>query len=92
MREDVQRQLELCLTDMLVNLYNSKEQSVYGTHIARTPPPALIGLPGRLRSLLLRAAAALRARPLAAVAISLATLLGVALRLGVRGGRSARRM
>lgn len=29
MREDVQRQLELCLTDMLVNLYNSKEQSVY---------------------------------------------------------------
>ena len=29
MRDDVQRQLELCLTDMLVNLYNSKEQSDY---------------------------------------------------------------
>ena len=29
MREDVQKQLELCLTDMLVNLYNSKEQSAY---------------------------------------------------------------
>jgi len=29
MRDDVQRQLELCLTDMLVNLYNSKEQTVY---------------------------------------------------------------
>lgn len=28
-RQEVQRQLELCLTDMLVNLYNSKEQSVY---------------------------------------------------------------
>lgn len=29
MRDDVQNQLKLCLTDMLVNLYNSKEQSVY---------------------------------------------------------------
>lgn len=25
MRDDVQKQLELCLTDMLVNLYNSKD-------------------------------------------------------------------
>jgi hypothetical protein len=29
LKEEVQRQLELCLTDTLVNLYNSKEQSVY---------------------------------------------------------------
>ena len=29
MRDEVQKQLENSLTDMLVNLYNSKEQSVY---------------------------------------------------------------
>ena len=29
MRDDVQKQLELCLTDMLVNLYNTKEQQDY---------------------------------------------------------------